>query len=341
MGRATCNLSDGIDEYLGFLTARQLAKNTVKNTKYLLKRALALWGNIHMTNLQQRHVNQLFAEARWAPRTHNTNLQILRQFFQWARNQGYMPMNNDPAFGWRNMRVPKHDKLRLPVEQFMDLLDAAEHPRDRAQIAAGLFLFVRGSELVTIRIGDVDFSRSEVAIWRHKTKEADVLPMCDELQTELVTYLNWYRADQGDLHEQWRLFPAKDKASLRWSGVKGQYRTMAPPTEPARLAPMNEQSHPYRAAQYALAKLGFPTYWEGEHTLRRSGARAYADSLRSQGYDGALLRVASMLGHKDTKQTEHYIGWELERQQRNADLAGKPMFGDRLTRHETLRLVKE
>lgn len=88
------------------------------------------------------------------------------------------------------------------------------------------------------------------------------------------------------------------------------------------------QSHTYRPAQRALEALGYPVLREGEHTLRRSGARAYADQLRSQGYDGALLRVASMLGHKDTKQTEHYIGWHLERQQRNEALAGKSMFGD-------------
>jgi hypothetical protein len=47
-----------------------------------------------------------------------------------------------------------------------------------------------------------------------------------------------------------------------------------------------------------------------------------------------------MLGHKSTKITEHYIGWGLERQQRNEQLAGQPMFAGRVTRHgQVLRVV--
>jgi extradiol dioxygenase family protein len=42
-------------------------------------------------------------------------------------------------------------------------------------------------------------------------------------------------------------------------------------------------SHPYRVAQRGLKALGYSTLGEGEHTLRRSGARALADRLRAAG----------------------------------------------------------
>ena len=316
------NLSDAIDEYLGYMHARRLEPNTIKNARYLLKRCLSIWGNIYVSSLLPRHVNRLFSESQWAPRTVNTNLQVLRQFLEWNRNQGYLPLTSDPCFGWRNMKVPEHDKLRIPVERFPELLDAAEHPRDRGQIAAGLFLFLRGSEMQAMHVGDLDFKRLTAHIWRSKTKEEDTLPVCEELRVEMVRYLNWYRQDQGFLRDEWLLFPAK--ARHPWV-PDGQGR-LTPPATLARLEPLRKQTHPYRPVQRVLDALGYPTKGEGEHTLRRSGARAYADALRNQGYDGALIRVASMLGHKDTKQTEHYIGWQLEKQQRNEALAGRLMF---------------
>lgn len=330
-------LSDAIDEYVGYMQARRLEHNTIKNARYTLKRCLAVWGNVYVSSIQPRHINRLFAENNWAPRTVNTNLQVIRQFLEWCRNQAYLPLTSDPCFGWRNMKVPEHDKLRVPVEEFGALLDTAEHPRDRGQIAVGLFLFLRGSELQQLHVGDIDFKRSLAHVWRQKTKEDDTLPICEELRLELVRYLNWYRQDQGTLRDEWFLFPAKVKHP--WI-PDGQGRLIPPPTL-ASLAPTCRQTHTYRPVKRALEQLGYPVKGEGEHTLRRSGARAYADALRAQGYDGALLRVASMLGHKDTKVTEHYIGWRLEKQQRNEALAGKPMFGDLFAEGQVLKLASE
>lgn len=336
MARATVTLSTAVDEYLAYMKARRLEPNTVKNATYLLRGALALWGNVHVCNMEPRHVDRLFASKEWGPRTTNTNLQIVRQFFAWCRNMGYLPLNQDPCFGWKNVTVPSLEKLRVPVERFPELLDAAEHPRDRAVIACGLFLFLRGSEMSQLRISSLDFQRSTVNIYRQKTKEEDTLPMCSELTVELNTYLNFYRKQQGTLRPEWFLLPAKRKQP--WVNVAG---VLVPPSGDALLNPTAVQTHTYRPAQRVLDSLGFATRGEGEHTLRRSGARAMADQLRSQGYDGALLRVASMLGHKDTKQSEHYIGWHLERQQRNEALAGKPMFGDLFSQdRRVLRIVE-
>lgn len=336
MTRATVTLSDAIDQYLAYLAAKRLETNTIKNSTYLLRKALAVWGNVHVTNLQPRHVDRLFAENRWGPRTHNTNLQIIKTFFAWCRNQGYMPLNADPCFGWRNQRVPQQEKLRVPVERFNELLDAAEHPRDRVIVACGLFLFLRGSEIAHLRVGDVDFKNSTVRIWRQKTKQEDVLPMSIELAAELRPWLNYYRAEQGTLRDDWFLCPARLKNP--WVNSGGN---LVPSGLPQRLNPTKPLTHTYRPAKEALAKLGYPTLGEGEHTLRRSGARAYADVLRERGYDGVLLRVASMLGHSDVKVTQTYIGWALEKEQRNIELAGKPMFPNGLAKQgQVLRIVE-
>lgn len=91
-------------------------------------------------------------------------------------------------------------------------------------------------------------------------------------------------------------------------------------------------TRPSRTVKRVLVRAGYYTLQEGGHTLRRSGARAYFDELVSAGYDGALRRVQSMLGHASSSMTEQYLGLDLDRQKRNFDLAGKPMFTSVQTR---------
>lgn len=300
---------------------------------------LKCWGDISVSNITPRHVDELFHANDWKPATRNLYLGNMRQFFEFCRVHGHMRRDADPTFGWRNAKVERNQKLRVPVEHFNDLLDAATHPRDRAVIALGLFTFMRGSELQTLRIGDVDLARFELRMRRHKTKEDDTLPISSELARELTTWLNWYEQDQKHLNQNWLLVPAKNPIIWRHDPVT--HRLVQSGIH-ASLRPMQRMTHPYRSVQRCLASLGYDTQGEGEHTLRRSGARAMADHLRTLGYDGALMRVASMLGHKDTRMTERYIGWELERTQRNEQLAGKPMFGDALgQRGAVLKVVGE
>jgi len=319
----TKRLSEATEEYLNHLIARNLANSTIKNNRQVLNQALRTWGDVYVGTIDDTYVDRLFATAAWAARTRNLYLQNIRSFFKWCRLRKFMAKDYDPTEMWNNQKASTNvDKLRLPVERFAELLDAAPHPRDRAICALGLFTFCRGSEIATMRIGDLDFSRGELKITRHKTHDEDVLPVSSELATEMARWLNFYRDNQGVLLPEWYLAPAKNPDL--W--VQGPDGRLVQSKVMSALRPYTMESKPYRAVQRALKGIGVSFSGEGAHTLRRSGARALADSLRDQGYDSALLRVASMCGHKSTKVTEHYIGWGLERTQRNEMIAGKPLF---------------
>ena len=317
------SLGDAITEYTEYRRAHGDAANTVANHVQVLSRALREWGNIRVSAVEPRHVARLFTAGGWAPSTRNLYLSNLRQFFRWCRACNYMGRDTDPIAMWNNVRVPQVDKLRLPLHEFPALLDACRHPRDRAICALGLFTFCRGSEINNLRIDDLDLGGGVLHVYRQKTREEDTLPVSTELAGELTRYLNWYRSDQGILRGDWYLCPAK-KPDI-WQQDPATRRLVRSDRH-AGLRPERKEAKPYRAVQRALRGLGYETRGEGEHTLRRSGARCLADRLRDEGYDGALLRVASMLGHKDTKITEHYIGWGLERSQRNEMFSGQAMF---------------
>lgn len=308
------------------LVSRGLSEQTVKNHMQTLNRWLALVGDTRIDHITSNHVDRFFGEGNWSPKTQNLYLSLLRGvFFPWCRRQGFMPRDSDPTEGWRNAKSERSEQLWLPVDEFPSLLEAADNPRDRAVIALGLYTFARGSELSTLRIQDVDLDKNLLTFYRWKTKDADLMPISAELWEEMDRYLAYYKVNQGfEIKPEWFLVPVRSKTVPVWDY---ENKVIVPGLRrEADLLPTQRLYRPYEPVKRALRKLGYDPKGSGAHTLRRSGARALFDRLRSEGYDGSLRRVSSMLGHKDTKTTEIYLGLSLEREQRNELIAGQVMF---------------
>lgn len=312
------------EAYRAHLRARGLSENTVKNHVQLINRWLAYVGDSTVSQITAADLDTFFGGGNWAAKTQNLYLSMLRgTFFPWCRRHGYMAPDNDPTEGWRNVRGDKTEQFWLPVEQFPALLESAKNPRDRAIIALGMYTFMRGSEISSLRIQDLDLDRSSLTMYRWKTKEADTLPVSSELAEEMASWLRHYQRMAGfRLEPEWHLVPAYGPLPMMFDHEKG----ILQPVGEARLKPTVPMAKPYECVKRALTGMGYEVRGTGVHSLRRAGARALFDRLRSEGYDGALRRVSSMLGHKDTKTTEIYLGLSLERQQRNELLAGQPMF---------------
>lgn len=308
------------------LQSRGMSPRTVKNHLQVLNRWLDLVGDTRIDTINSNHVDRFFGEGNWSPKTQNLYLSLLRGvYFPWCRRQGFMAKDMDPTEGRRNAKTERSEALWLPVEEFPSLLAAADNPRDRAVIALGLYTFARGSELSTLRIQDVDLDKNLLTLYRWKTKDADLMPISLELWHELDRYLAYYKINAGfELKPEWYLVPVRSKTVPVWDYAN---KTIIPGLRrESNQMPDRRMIRPYEPVKRALHRLGYNVKGSGAHTLRRSGARALFDRLRSEGYDGSLRRVSSMLGHKDTKTTEIYLGLSLEREQRNELIAGQVMF---------------
>ena len=330
-------LMEAREQYRGHLSAKGRKDRTIHNNIQPLNHLIRAVGDIQVASLRPQHIDKLFGRQQWSPRTRNLYLGNLTLFFKYCRRMGWMPKDYDPCEGWENTRVPRVQPLQVPAERFADLLAAAgeQHPRDRALVALGLYTFGRSSEIVTMRVDDLDFSRHTVAIFRHKTSQADILPMTSELEAEMLRWLNWYGEAVGGLQGSYYLVPALHQSPMVYNPLT---RLLEPSEAIQRPRPNKMIGHPYMPVQRALSRLGYDTGRTGGHTLRRSGALALFQSLRNTGYDSALRLVGSMLGHADTKMTELYLGIGVERIQRNEMLAGKPMLPDLVQTHPVTRL---
>lgn len=326
-------LSDAIEEFVTSRSSQGKRVSTIRNNRQTLRDLLTAVGNIQTRNVTSRHIDMYFTSAsqRRSPAVLNNDLATLGLFFRWCRLRKYMERDDDPTAGHNPRKVAPRDRNRVAPAQFAALLNAAgkDHARDRMVVALGLYLFLRQGEIASLRLRDVDLENGEIRVEIHKTSDLDYMPISSELDAELRRWLTWYAEHHGSLDPDWYLVPAKHAPT--WVHNQ-QGRFQAAPgvllLKPERMMTKIEE-----VAKRALVGIDFPirdaqgvSTREGIHTLRRSGARALFDELASRGYDGALQRVRAMLHHSTGTMTERYLGINVERRQRDAQVKGQPLF---------------
>lgn len=312
-------LNDVIEDYLSSRRG-QMAPATVRMDDQVLRQFMALAGNIQVGNVSVAHVEKFRAAraTRLTANSMNTVRATLRSFFKWTFQMRLTTI--DPMVSWRVMKALPREKLYIPPADFPALLDAATHPRDRAYIAMGLFLFLRQGEVTSLKVRDLDLTRNEIEVVVHKTRQRDIMPICSELRLELDRWLGIYSAEMP-LQNDHYLIPAKTPSVWLKAPQDGPLGRSG-----ASLLPARRYASPWSGVQRALDAMGLPYDAEGGHTLRRSGARALYDHLVEGGHDYAIRRVQAMLHHSTISMTEKYLGITADVRARNVSLCGKPMF---------------
>lgn len=322
-------LSDATDEFLVY-RKNAYSKATHLAATQTLKPFLALVGNIPVKSLSPRHAEQFQAHLLGKglkPNSVNSRLNQLSAFSKWAVAHRYLPAHFVGTV--RNVRVPAKNHMRVHANDFPRLLDAADRPDRRVLIAMGLYLFLRGGEINTLRVGDVDLDNNSIDVRIHKTSDFHEMPLCAELHDELARWFAEYAKDIGrNLRPHDYLIPAHNPVGPRDE-----------PLETGRYNPERRQLIPYHHVQSVLEKAGYPVRddegklsGEGVHTLRRSGARALYDALvegRVGGpaaRDDAMRQVMTMLHHSSIQITEHYLGLEADRVRLNRSIRGVRLY---------------
>lgn len=302
------------NEYLSWRQSNGLARATIRNDKAALRfLKLAVGEDFQVMDIDDRVVHKVLDVAGATRSAVSVNMvhSSLASFFKWCRIRRYMGIDTDPLMGIRYQKVPQKERKRLAIHEFPAFLDAADDPRDRIACAMGLYLFLRSSEIFSLRVKDVDLNSGTVGVTVHKTRDYDVMPISSELDRELRRWFTAYQEECGPLQPDWYLIPAK--APMGW----GTHR----------LSPTTKNTRPEAIIKKVLANYGWTdTYWQAFHLLRASGARAWFDELDQQTIDGALKVVQAHLHHKSVTMTERYLGLTADRAKRDRLLKGESMF---------------
>lgn len=341
MARPNITVQHAVDEYMELRA--DLAGSTRRAYVACLGHfARGVGRDLNIRSLSPRHVESYFLTAPLArtkmvgPRTFNKERVIVGTFLSFCASRAWVGQHL--MANVRMQKVPQKQRLRLSPKEMMDCLDIQYHPRDRMIIALGLNTALRASEIVSLKIADVDLEQGWLYTTMHKNGKVDTFPINADLDAELRRWLKWYAENVGNLLSHYYLVPARKPAQIRQQ-EGGRWRADAEGTvgvNPTRSC-FNGIRQPIHRA---LDHLGLPTKGEGLHTLRRSVARAYYDKIASEGEQDPLRVTQQLLNHASALTTESYLGVERERTRRDESLRGKPFLSALITDDNVVPLRK-
>lgn len=238
----------------------------------------------------------------------------LKVFLAWCFRRGWC---DDPEFllggimetSTKSRRV----RLRLSEGQLWSLVENAGDARDRAMLMFAMHTGCRISEILGVRLRDVNLESGEVHVKIVKTREEDVLRLAPVLDRELRAWLTVYTARHNPDRDAY-LFPAR--APARLVGVRHLEDTERGYTPHGKISSPGIQIR-------RLADRAGITFEGGDgwHTIRRSVARLFFDRSSERGHDAALRMTSAFLHHRNTTTTEIYLGLQLERAKRDEIMA--------------------
>jgi len=208
------------------------------------------------------------AEQGTSSMTINATITGLRFFFEITLGRGEL----------MTMMSAVHEPHRLPVvlsrEEVARLLAAVRSPKHRAALSVAYGAGLRASEVVALKVGDVDGARMTLRVEQGKGRKDRYALLSPVL---LETLRTWWRAarQQGTMLRGGWLFPGMD------------------PTDPITTRQLN------RAVHLAATAAGIDKR-VSMHTLRHS----FATHLLEQKVDIRVIQV--LLGHKKIETTVLY-----------------------------------
>ena len=220
---------------------------------------------------------------RYRPGTVELAASALRSFFRFLRAAGLRGDRLEdavPMVPHRPSDLVRHlEPGRL--EQLIASLDSCSPRglRDRAIILCMARLGLRASEVVQLRLDDLDWRNATVRVRARKTGHGALLPLTAEVGTALAGYLQHGRPDT----------PSRQVFVLQWLRVG---------------APISS-SIVGRAVDNALQRAGIDAPLRGANLLRHS----LATDLLGRG--ASLREIADLLGHASLATTRIYAAVDV------------------------------
>lgn len=331
-GHHETTLAEAVAAYID-MTSRKREAATAKGYRLALTMFLQHVGDIQLRHLSSAHVEAFFYGPKGILAEHKTSSGQVREAVSNPTFNNYRLrisafLRHCVRKGWvktdllgevdRATVETNVQRLRLKPHDLFRMLDLAGSARDRAYIATAQNTLKRASEIIALKVEDVDLDGGWVRIFNFKKKRWDNYPITQDLDLELRRWLTQYAIDiKRPLEKDDYLFPGRREA--HFGGGRPRYYSWEP---------KNRLYRAERIIQRALAKMGYEELrGTGTHTIRRSVARAQFDRLaEGGGYANAMRIVMRMLDHKEQKTTEIYLGLDEDTVRRDDLMHGMPFM---------------
>lgn len=313
--RSTPRISEAGRQFTEQTYIRGGSKETRRKNVSLTRRLADATNDRQVGTLTPEHLEAFFygpgGLVETCARTTLANYRnTLKTFLTWCYRRKWC---DEPAYllggiadtSTKNRRV----RLRLSEAQMWSMVDAARDARDRAMLTFAMHTGCRISEIIGVRLRDLNLETGEVHVKIIKTKEEDIMRIAPSLDRELRAWLTIYTRMHNPDRDAY-LFPAR--APARLVGIRHAS------DEERGYSPHNKISSPGLQIRKMADDAGIEFEdGDGWHTIRRSVARLFFDRSSAMGHDAALRMTSAFLHHSNTTTTEIYLGLQLERAKRD------------------------
>jgi len=167
------SLSKAIEEFTSACKVRKLSPNTLTDYNRTLSRLVTHIGDVPISSITAPQVSAFLASQPWSAKTIKNYHIGLAAMWTWALRQGYVSKH---VVRMVEQPRPKKSVIEpLTLEEVHRLLDVCRErrnpERNRAMILMLLDTGLRASELINIKLDDIDFPRRLIKVLGKGNKE--------------------------------------------------------------------------------------------------------------------------------------------------------------------------
>jgi integrase/recombinase XerC len=288
------NFINAIDDFLSYMSSvRSYSSHTIAAYErdlhqfYHFARDYFSMDDVPIAKIDKttlRHFLGMLTENKYSARSAGRKLAALKSFFKYCLRRSWIEKN--PAYSIKSPKIPKTLPTVLSKEQTRRLFHNIEvHDFVTARDAAMIELFyaagIRLSELIDLRLGEIQFRNNLISVTGKGNKQR-LLPLGEMSRDALELYLSYYEQEFGKPGNNDPLFLSKLGKRISVRNVR------------------------LRVEKY-LKEVSDGAKKNSPHVLRHS----FATHLLDEGAD--LESVRMMLGHESLSTTQVYTHVRMDR----------------------------
>lgn len=223
------------------------------------------------------------SKLKWSLSYQDRNKLYIKNFLNWCYQNNLIKISGDmvlPKIVWHRKTNIRTYYTKDEVTKLLNAIDVRtkQGKEDYLILSLICYLGLRISDVINLKISNIDFNTNTISIVQYKTDSKLTLPLIDKVKYPLLDYLKNVRPNDADLDY---IFITKEKPYRHHIELK---------------------THSYIVKKY-LIKAGIDIDGRkcGFHSLRHS----FSTSLLNE--DVSLYSISTILGHQDIKTTMTYL----------------------------------
>lgn len=203
------NYNNVISKYFNYLKSLNQAHNTLRHKITNVSLFLRYLENNNIVSLKRFKKDnlynyiQLYDSYDHVLSYKDRNKLDIRLFLNWAFNNNYSKYSGDmilPKIVWHRRTTIRTYYTKEEIIKLLNVIDrrTKKGKEDYLIVSLICYLGLRISDVVYLKINDIDFNESTIKIIQNKTNEELYLPLIEQIKYSLLDYLKNVRPDEAE-----------------------------------------------------------------------------------------------------------------------------------------------